>query len=64
MGMPVPFFEVISHRCAKSCEHRLCKEIAMSALWLLLLPVAGFVWHFVGSVLRLCPGCNEDFVFC
>lgn len=36
----------------------------MSALWLLLLPVAGFAWHVVASVVRLCPGCNEDFVFC
>jgi hypothetical protein len=36
----------------------------MSALWLLLLPVAGFAWRFVASVMGLCPGCNEDFVFC
>lgn len=36
----------------------------MSALCLLLIPVAGFAWHVLGSVMRLCPGCNEDFVFC
>jgi len=57
--MPVPFFEMISHRCAKL----LSQEFVMSAFWLLSLPVAGFAWHLVASILRLCPGCNDDFIF-
>lgn len=36
----------------------------MSVLWLLLVPVAACAWHVVGRVVRDCPGCNEDFVFC
>ncbi|SFC88122.1 hypothetical protein SAMN05216204_111140 [Massilia yuzhufengensis] len=36
----------------------------MSALWLLVVPVAGFAWYVFGAVLRAVPKCNEDFVFC
>ena len=41
----------------------LSQEFVMSAFWLLSLPVAGFAWHLVASILRLCPGCNDDFIF-
>lgn len=35
----------------------------MSALWLLVVPVAGFAWHLVGGAVRAVPKSNEDFVF-
>lgn len=63
-GSPVFFWNKFRTGVRNSCVSYLNKEIAMSALWLLLLPVAGFAWHVVASVMRLCPGCNEDFVFC
>ncbi|VXC68767.1 hypothetical protein MASSI9I_90313 [Massilia sp. 9I] len=59
--MPVPFFEMISHRCAKRAVH---KESIMSAFWLLLVPVAGFGWSVVRGVMAALPKSNEDFVFC
>lgn len=36
----------------------------MSALWLLLVPVAGLVWIGLRDVLCALPKSNEDFVFC
>ncbi len=36
----------------------------MSAFWLLLVPVAGFAWSVVRTVLCALPRSNEDFVFC
>lgn len=36
----------------------------MSAFWLLLVPVAGFGWFSMRSVICALPKSNEDFVFC
>lgn len=36
----------------------------MSAFWLLLVPVAGFVWFGLRGVMCALPRSNEDFVFC
>lgn len=57
----VPFFEPISHVCAKRA---VLKESIMSAFWLLLVPVAGFVWISLRGVVCALPKSNEDFVFC
>jgi hypothetical protein len=35
----------------------------MSALWLLVLPVAGLVWHVVAEAIRAVPDRNDDFGF-
>lgn len=59
--MPVPFFEVISHTCAKQ---PVLKESIMSAFWLLVVPVAGFAWYALRGVMCALPKSNEDFVFC
>ncbi|MBB3222123.1 hypothetical protein FHS02_002942 [Massilia umbonata] len=35
----------------------------MSALWLLVLPVAGLLWHVVAEAISSLPDCNDDFGF-
>lgn len=35
----------------------------MSALWLMVLPVAGYAWHAVAGILRVIPKSNDDFGF-
>jgi hypothetical protein len=39
------------------------EEAVMSALWLLVLPVAGLVWYVVADAVRAVPKRNEDFTF-